>query len=131
MLADFLSVVPQTPSMALITYRPEYEGALTRAHGAQTIALAPLGDSETAAILGELLGPDPSVGELGVSIVSRVGGNPFFAEEIVRDCAERGVLRGKRGAYACQTDVTEVALPPCRRRSALVSTVWIVEPNVC
>ena len=111
MLADFLSVVPQTPSMALITYRPEYEGALTRAHGAQTIALAPLGDSETAAILGELLGPDPSVGELGVSIVSRVGGNPFFAEEIVRDLAERGVLRGKRGAYACQTDVTEVSVP--------------------
>jgi class 3 adenylate cyclase len=111
MLADFLGVVPQTPSMALITYRPEYDGALTRAHGAQTIALAPLGDSDTAALLGELLGPDPSVGELGVSIVSRVSGNPFFAEEIVRDLAERGVLRGKRGAYACQTDVTEVSVP--------------------
>jgi adenylate cyclase len=93
MLADFLSVVPQTPSMALITYRPEYEGALTRAHGAQTIALAPLGDSETAAILGELLGPDPSVGELGVSIVSRVGGNPFFAEEI-----RAGSRRARRAA---------------------------------
>jgi predicted ATPase len=111
MLADFVGVVPQTPSMALITYRPEYEGTLTRVHGAQTIALVPLGDSETAALLGELLGPDPSVGELGVSIVSRVGGNPFFAEEIVRDLAERGVLLGKRGAYACQTDVTEVSLP--------------------
>ena len=65
MLADFLTVIPQTPSLVLVTYRPEYEGALTRVHGAQTIALAPLSDSETAALIGELLGPDPSVGELG------------------------------------------------------------------
>ena len=30
MLADFLTVIPQTPSMVLITSRPEYQGALTR-----------------------------------------------------------------------------------------------------
>ncbi len=35
----FFTVIPQTPSVVLITYRPEYEGALTRMHGAQTIAL--------------------------------------------------------------------------------------------
>ena len=39
MLADFMSVIPQTPSMVLITYRPEYRGALARMPGAQTIAL--------------------------------------------------------------------------------------------
>ena len=64
MLADFLTVIPQTPSLVLVTYRPEYEGALTRVHGAQTIALAPLSDPETAALVRELLGPDPSVGGL-------------------------------------------------------------------
>ena len=37
----FFTVIPQTPSMVVITYRPEYEGTLTRVHGAQTIALAP------------------------------------------------------------------------------------------
>ena len=42
MFADFLTVIPQTHSMVLITYRPEYQGALTRVHGAQTISLAPL-----------------------------------------------------------------------------------------
>ena len=68
MLADFFTVIPQTPSMVLITYRPEYEGALTRMHGAQTIALAPLSDPDTAALVLELLGPDPSVGELGETI---------------------------------------------------------------
>jgi predicted ATPase len=62
MLAAFVMVIPQTPSLVLITYRPEYEGALTRIHGAQTLALAPLSVSETAALVSELLGPDPSVG---------------------------------------------------------------------
>src|SRR6476660_1772396 len=60
MLADFLSVVPQTPSLVLVTFRPEYEGALARIHGAQTVALAQLSDSETAALVADLLGPDPS-----------------------------------------------------------------------
>ena len=35
MLAEFLTVIPQTPSLVLVTYRPEYEGALTRLHGAR------------------------------------------------------------------------------------------------
>ena len=41
MLADFLTVIPQLPAVALITYRPEYRGALTRMSGAQTLASAP------------------------------------------------------------------------------------------
>ena len=99
MLADFITVIPQTPSMVLITYRPEYQGALTRVAGAQTIALAPLSDSETAALVAELLGSDPSVGGLAAAIAERAAGNPFFVEEIVRDLAERGVLHGNRSAY--------------------------------
>ena len=68
MLADFLTVIPQTPSLVLVTYRPEYRGALTRVANAQTITLAPLTDSETAALVSELLGSDSSVGELGQTI---------------------------------------------------------------
>ena len=111
MLADFLTVIPHTASMVLITFRPEYEGALTRAHGTQTIALAPLGDSDTTALLGELLGADPSVGELAAIIAERAAGNPFFAEEIVRDLAERGVLQGKPGVYVSTAEVAEVSVP--------------------
>ena len=94
MLADFLTVIPRTPSMVLITSRPEYEGALTRVPGAQTIVLAPLGDSDTAALIGELLGSDSSVGELAGIIAERAAGNPFFAEEMVRELVQRGVLAG-------------------------------------
>jgi len=105
MLADFLTVIPQTPSLMLVSYRPEYEGALVRVPGAQTIALAPLSDSETAALVTELVGPHPTVGELGQRIAERAAGNPFFAEEIVRELAERDVLRGQPGAYVSTAEV--------------------------
>ena len=111
MLAEFLTVIPQTPSMVLLTYRPEYHGALTQLTGAQTVALAPLSDSETTALVSELLGPNPSVGGVATMIAQKASGNPFFAEEIVRDLAERGVLRGNRSAYESTADAAEVSVP--------------------
>jgi class 3 adenylate cyclase len=111
LLADFLTVIPQTASLVLVTYRPEYAGALTRVHGAQTLALGPLSDPETAALVSELLGPDPSVGALGKKIAERAAGNPFFVEEMVRELADRGVLRGNRSGYVSTADAGEVGVP--------------------
>ncbi len=111
MLADFLTVIPQTSSMVLITHRPEYRGALTRVPDAQTIALAPLSDSDICALLAKRLGSDPSVGDLAATVGERAAGNPFFAEEMVRELVQRGVLAGKRGSYACRVDVGDVAVP--------------------
>ena len=111
MLADFFTVIPQTPSLVMITYRPEYRGALTGVANAQAITLGPLTDSETAALVSELLGSDPSVGLLGQTIAERAAGNPFFAEEIVRELAEREVLRGNRSAYVSTVGAAEVSVP--------------------
>ena len=97
--------------MVLSTARPEYGGTLTRVPGAQTIALGPLGDSDTAALLGELLGSDPSVAELAAIIAERAAGNPFFAEEMVRELVQRGVLTGEHGGYVCRVDVAELSVP--------------------
>jgi hypothetical protein len=111
MIAGFVTVIPQTHALVLITYRPEYRGALSRVPGAQSIALAPLSDSETAALVTELLGLDPSVGGLATMIAERAAGNPFFVEELVRDLAERGVLTGARANYVCQVDHADAAVP--------------------
>jgi hypothetical protein len=48
---------------------------------------------------------------LATVIAERAAGNPFFAEEIVRELAERGVLRGNRGTYTSMADVAEVSMP--------------------
>src|SRR6516162_4724697 len=111
MLADFLTVIPQTPSLMLLTYRPEYRGPLTQLTGAQTVALGPLSDSESAALITELLGPDPSTTQIAALVAERAAGNPFFAEEIVHELAERGVLQGQTGAYVSTADVSEAKVP--------------------
>ncbi|WP_183518022.1 adenylate/guanylate cyclase domain-containing protein [Mycolicibacterium sp. BK634] len=111
MLTDFLSVVDQSPTMVLLTSRPEYGGALVHVPGACAIQLAPLDDPATSALLDELLGADPSVGDLAAVIADRAGGNPFFAEEMVRELAQRGVLTGERGDYRCRGDVSEITIP--------------------
>ena len=79
--------------------------------GAQAIALAPLGDSDTTTLLSELLGSDPSLTELAGIIVDRAAGNPFFAEEMVRELVQRGVLTGETGSYVCRPNLAELSVP--------------------
>ena len=111
MLADFLAVVPRTRSLVLITYRPEYVGALAHAPRSQTIALEPLDDAQMSELSSELLGKDRSVTGLAELVIERAAGNPFFAEEIVRDLTERDVLIGGRGCYLCIEPATDVIVP--------------------
>ena len=49
-------------------------------------------------------------GQVGVASHDDVG-NPFFAEEMVRELVQRGVLAGERGGYVCRADVAEVSVP--------------------
>ena len=111
MLADFVAVIPQTHSMALFTYRPEYHGVLQHVPGAQALALAPLSDAETSTLVAELVGLDPSVAEISQIIAGRAAGNPFFAQEITRELAERGVLVGERGHYTSSAHIGEIHVP--------------------
>ncbi|MEB3982016.1 AAA family ATPase [Mycobacterium sp. 663a-19] len=111
LLTDFIAVISRTRSLVLVTYRPEYQGALTELAGAQTIALSPLSAPETAALVAQLLGPHPSVKELAGVIIDRAAGNPFFAEEIVRELADRGVLQGKSGGYVSTAGGVAVRVP--------------------
>lgn len=111
LIASFLAVIPRTPSMVLITHRPEYRGALTRRPTAQRIALAPLDDSDITSLIGQLLGPHPSVTELAAITARRAAGNPFFAEEMVRELAQRGTLTGEHGNYVCHARAADVAVP--------------------
>lgn len=128
LLADFLAVVPRASALVLITYRPEYTGALSRSAGAQTVALAPLEDSETNKIVLEFLGSDSSVQQLGVRISERASGNPFFAGEIMRDLVGRGVLSGERGAYTCDDEAFEVTVP-ATLHAAIAARIDRLEPR--
>ena len=67
MLADFLTVIPQTPSLVLVTYRPEYRGRVgagARCANHRPCAAERFGDRSTglgaarAGPLGWRAGPD-------------------------------------------------------------------------
>jgi class 3 adenylate cyclase len=111
MFGEFAAVVPQTHSLVLVTYRPEYHGALDRLLSSHRIPLAPLQNSDSTALAADLLGPDPSVATFVAEVAERAVGNPFFAEEIVRDLAERGVVGGTPGAYVSQHHPADVRVP--------------------
>ena len=56
----------------------------------------------------------PRSARLAATVADRAGGNPFFAEEMVRELVQRGVLTGERG---------ELRLPRGRRRVSVPATV--------
>ena len=128
MFVDLMSVIPQTHSVVLLTYRPEYRGPLSNLPGAQTISLTPLSDSETSALLGELLGTDESVTAIADLVAGRAAGNPFFAQEMVHELAERGVLEGERRQYTCRSDVAEVSVPPTLQ-AAIAARIDRLDPG--
>jgi len=130
MIADFLTVIPQTPSLILITYRPGYRGALSRVAGAQTIALAPLSDPETTALVCQLLGPDPSVGALGRMIAERAAGNPFSPRRWCATWPSAACCAGTAAPTSRPPMVARSACrPPCRRPSPRASTGWPRRPS--
>ena len=57
-------------------------GELVRSGRAQRLTVGPLGRDDVGAMIGQILGVDPSPGLLD-RVVSRSDGNPFFTEELV------------------------------------------------
>jgi len=112
LLAELIASVEGTKTLAILNFRPEYSAAEWA--GASTyrgISLAPLGAEDTAELLRDLTGEDPSLDGLADLIHERTAGNPFFVEEIVRGLAEAGNLEGERGAYRLARPVEDAGVP--------------------
>jgi class 3 adenylate cyclase len=97
------------PVLLLLNYRPTFAGASLL--GCREIALRPLSPQATTALVGELLGPDPSAAALAEHVVERASGNPFFAEEIVRSLAADGTLTGEKGRYRAAPESPPPRIP--------------------
>ena len=109
-LSEFADTLNVTTSLFVTTYRPEFHGAL-QDHSRHTITLQPLTDLTAVRQVHQLLGDDQSLVALADRIAVAALGNPFFAEEIVRDLAGSGTLAGGRGRYRLTSHVDEIAVP--------------------
>ena len=87
-----------------------------------------MSDSETAALLDELLGTDPSVAGIKALVAERAGGNPFFAQEMVRELAERGVLEGDR-AVSPATQISAEVTVPATLQATIAARIDRLDPD--
>jgi len=111
MLGELFDSVEGTQTMVVVNFRPEYTPEWAGPPDYQRISLEPLGETDTAELLRDLAGADPSLDGLGELIHERTDGNPFFIEEIVRALAEAGNLEGERGAYHLARPIEDTRVP--------------------
>jgi len=112
---DFLGEsATQVPLFVLATARPEVlelsgPGAGFVATATQ-VPLGPLSGEETAELARARLGAKSLPTDLQALILERSGGNPLFAEELVRLLEDRGLLES-RGAKVALKEGVEIPMP--------------------
>ena len=111
-LAQLVEAARGTRTLLLVNFRPEYRADWMQRSDYQQLPLTPLGSEALRALLGQLLGSDPSVAELPAAIQARTAGNPFFTEEVVSALIEAEQLVGSPGAYRLVGSVDRVEIPP-------------------
>jgi adenylate cyclase len=112
LLRNVVDHLSDRPLLVLMTHRPETAPPLVSRAAQSIIRLAPLSTDETRALVGALFGSlsGPARGDLEHFVASRAGGNPFFAEEIVRTLVGKGVLArdGERWTSTAAYDSVDV-----------------------
>jgi class 3 adenylate cyclase len=111
-LAQWVDAIAGSSSLLIVDFRPEYHADWMQKSYYRQIPLAPLGSDAIRALLGDLLGTDPSTHGLADDIHARTGGNPFFIEEVVQGLIESGHLQGTHGAYRLVTPIARLDVPP-------------------
>ena len=111
-LAALARAVVGTRTMLLVNSRPSHAGLWMRAVEGRWLELRELTPSDAGLLVDELIGPLAELAEIRQRIATRSGGNPFFAEELVRSLADGDVLIGKRGDYQRGRTVDTGTLPP-------------------
>jgi class 3 adenylate cyclase/DNA-directed RNA polymerase subunit L len=96
-LEQIVATAARSAALVLINFRPGFTPPGARRSDYQQIALLPLDEDASDALVAELLGRHPSLGALPEHLRERAAGNPFFLEEMVRALVDSGALGGERG----------------------------------
>jgi adenylate cyclase len=89
-LVTLIAALAGAPTLLLVNYRPGYAAPWMKSTRFAEIALGDLERDDMVQLVGELIGEKVELRQLGVRIAERSGGNPFFAEELVRSLAADG-----------------------------------------
>jgi adenylate cyclase len=107
-LVDIISV---SRVLLILTYRPTFLVPWNDGAGFHEIRLDELRDEDVSALTRDLIGDHPSIRTISERIVERSGGNPFFAEELIRSLVDAGELDGRPGDYEAMGQPLAETLP--------------------
>jgi adenylate cyclase len=107
-LVDIISV---SRVLLILTYRPTFQVPWSDGAGFHEIRLDELRDEDVSALTMDLIGDHPSIRTISERIVERSGGNPFFAEELIRSLVDAGELDGRPGDYEAMGEPLAETLP--------------------
>jgi class 3 adenylate cyclase/tetratricopeptide (TPR) repeat protein len=102
------------PIMLLLIYRPGYRHHWGEKSYYSQVALHPLSDAESGALIAAVLGVSEVPHDLQELITRKAEGNPFYLEEITRSFLERGII---------QRDGTEYRLSRTMRPGDMPETI--------
>lgn len=111
-VATLVDAVISTKTVLIVNFRPAYFAPWMRGPLYQQIELAELSPTDTDDLVDELLGPRDELLDVRRRIAARSGGNPFFAEELIRSLVEHLVIVGEPGGYRRGISGTADVLPP-------------------
>ena len=110
-VAALVDAVASTKTMVVLNYRSSYRSPWAGVDNFREIEVGELTSADTDAMVRELISHRREFQEISQLIARRSGGNPFFAEELVRSVAERGVLSGDPTSPGNGVESVERALP--------------------
>lgn len=111
-LNELIGQISSANVLLLVSYRPEHQDEWAKLPNYRRVRLHPLAAENLAELLDGLVGRDPALAQLKMTLLERTGGNPLFIEELVRTLADTAVIRGTRGNYRLIKDFSSVQVPP-------------------
>lgn len=110
LVAALVEAVAGTRTLLLLNYRPAWRPSWDAA-GHREIRLGELPGPDMDALVAELLADVTPLPDVCRLVCRRSGGNPFFAEELVRTIAESGVIPADTGLPPGGIEAVERVLP--------------------
>ncbi len=127
LLQDIVDHLADRPLMLLVSHRPDAPLHLVTQVSQSIIRLAPLSREEIQALVTGLFGQieEAALAKVQHLIATRAGGNPLFAEEIVRNLVSMGVLLRQGDRWTCTRACDAVNIPPTLHGLLLSRVDWL------
>jgi len=106
-----VEALPGTHSLLLLNYRPSYRCPWLQQPSYLQIQLDELGRDDMQALVEELLAPATRSEAVRQLVCGRAGGNPFFAEELIRSLVESRLLPTDGDPPQAALEAIERAMP--------------------